>query len=102
MKPLDNMLAAIEAKDKAIAQTQVQATLQDHDQATTQAPALADQPVNRYLAVKQVAKMLGIAVRTLQTRRSQGKFPGPDLKEGSVIRWKQSTVDHWLNTHMRK
>ncbi len=67
-----------------------------------QIPAAAPAPdaaKDIYLTQKQVAEMLGIAVRTLQTRRSQGKFPGPDLKEGSAIRWRKETVDTWLMNH---
>jgi len=43
-----------------------------------------------------VAKALSIGVRKLDRLRAAGLFPKPDLQIGPELRWKQSTVNRWI------
>ena len=48
------------------------------------------------LSPADLAKHLNASRRTLQTWRSAGKLPPPDLHIGKIIRWKFETINTWL------
>lgn len=48
------------------------------------------------LTIQEVAKALAVSVMTIYRMMRRGEFPRP-LKIGKCSRWKQETVDAWLN-----
>ena len=67
-------------------------TLKGQKMSTT--PATAKLPT--FLSQRQIAELLGASVRTIQTWRSAGKMPPPDVRVGGVLRWRRETVELWL------
>ncbi len=49
------------------------------------------------LSPSDIAALLRISRRTLQTWRAAGKLPPPDLHIGKVIRWKPESIESWLS-----
>ncbi len=48
-------------------------------------------------SMKTIAGKLGIAVRTLERLRAEGRFPEPDFRlNAKIIRWCPETVQAWL------
>jgi hypothetical protein len=48
------------------------------------------------LRLQDIADMIGISVRHLQTLRSKQQFPGPDRMLGRVPLWSAETVHAWF------
>jgi excisionase family DNA binding protein len=50
-----------------------------------------------FLRAPEVAKLLNIGRRTLDTMKSKGEFPPADYAKGRKIRlWRRDTVDAWI------
>lgn len=52
--------------------------------------------MNELLTLPQVAKMLGLAERTIYVWSQEGKLPA--FKLGSAWRYRQAEIDEWLET----
>jgi predicted DNA-binding transcriptional regulator AlpA len=48
------------------------------------------------MTLRDIVAYTQIGLRTLYRWKSCGKFPGPDLVEGKVHRWRRETVDAWI------
>lgn len=48
------------------------------------------------LSLRDVAKLIGIAKRTVHTWRASGELPKPDLQIGKTVRWRRSTIENWI------
>ncbi|BEH89808.1 hypothetical protein [Klebsiella phage phiKp_32] len=46
------------------------------------------------ISLKELAKLLGISVKTLKIRISKGTVPQPFVSEGKNMRWMRSDVEH--------
>jgi predicted DNA-binding transcriptional regulator AlpA len=44
----------------------------------------------------EVARILGISLRTLDLYRSKGAIPKPDTTIGRMPRWNEQTILRWL------
>ena len=53
------------------------------------------------LSRRDITRRIGISIATLNRRISKGEFPGPDLVDGAVHRWSESTVTAWEAQHQR-
>jgi predicted DNA-binding transcriptional regulator AlpA len=62
---------------------------------TIQAPAI--DPGMRLLRTEDVAKVLRITKRYLCVLRAAGRFPQADAYVGRGPRWKETTVQKWLD-----
>lgn len=50
---------------------------------------------DRFLTAKEVARMLGISLRTLWRLKSSRKFPNP-VRIGASPRWQKSVLLRWI------
>jgi excisionase family DNA binding protein len=50
---------------------------------------------DRFLTAKEVARMLGISLRTLWRLKSARKFPSP-VRIGGSPRWRKSVLLRWI------
>lgn len=48
------------------------------------------------ISLKELAKLLGISVKTLKIRISKGTVPSPFIREGSDMAWERSSIEHLL------
>ncbi len=48
------------------------------------------------MSLNDLAEWLGVAKRTLQTWRSAGTLPEPDLAVGKTVRWRLGTIETWM------
>ena len=46
-------------------------------------------------SVQQLAKYLGVAVRTIYRMRDSGELP-PPIKFGKLLKWPRKTIEKWL------
>lgn len=63
---------------------------------------LAEPAINRpvlepLLGVDDWAAALAVNRRTIERMRAAGKLPRPDLRVGSLPRWKAETIRAWIN-----
>jgi len=49
------------------------------------------------LTVEDIARVLQCSARTVRREIQMGRFPRPDVKIGSLIRWKPATVQTFLD-----
>lgn len=49
------------------------------------------------LTIRDIAMFTKISVRTLWKMISEESFPQPDLRRGKIVRWKRSTLVHWID-----
>ncbi len=55
---------------------------------------MSGQPeTDRLLSIGSVRKLIDVSDRGLRRWIVAGKFPGPDVRIGRSLRWRQSTVD---------
>lgn len=55
----------------------------------------ASQPRPALMDVDEVARDLGIGVRTLQRLKQLGQVPAP-IKVGGQVRWRRADVEAWI------
>lgn len=48
------------------------------------------------LSRKQIAKAMGIGLRTFTRMLAERRFPGPDLRIGDLAKWRISTYNAWV------
>jgi hypothetical protein len=65
------------------------------------AAAPDDDPVPRATCMNksQLARFLGLSVRSLDRAAALGLLPAPDLVLGRSARWSPDTISKWLRTH---
>ena len=53
----------------------------------------------RLLTVQQVARKLGVCVRTVWKKRAEGTLPAPVSlnANGHLIRWREEDIDAWID-----
>ncbi len=51
----------------------------------------------RLLTVQQVARKLGVCVRTVWKKRAEGSLPAPVILSASLIRWREEDIDAWID-----
>lgn len=44
-----------------------------------------------------IATLMQVSPRTVRQWRAEGYLPSADLQHGSVIRWRQTTIQSWIN-----
>jgi excisionase family DNA binding protein len=49
------------------------------------------------MTIKDISNKLGVNARTVYRWIDDGEFPKSDLKIGNTRRWKESTVNGWLD-----
>jgi len=54
------------------------------------------------LSDKEASKYLGLADGTLSVWRSTGRYQIPFIKIGANVRYRQSTLDAWLESRTQK
>jgi excisionase family DNA binding protein len=52
-------------------------------------------PIGETLTVDEVARMLGVSVRSVWRRRNDGTIPEP-IKVGKSVRWPRAEFEKWL------
>ncbi len=52
--------------------------------------------MDQLLRASRVCRFLDCSDRCLRRWVSAGRFPRPDLKIGTTLRWRKSTVEAWL------
>ncbi|TFC55426.1 helix-turn-helix domain-containing protein [Cryobacterium sp. TMT2-17-1] len=67
---------------------------------TTTAPAFARQ--RRFLDINELAEQLGISAATIYRKRSLSEDLPVGFKIGSRVRWRQETVDAWIEAQEAK
>ena len=50
------------------------------------------------VAMGDIAVVLGVTYRCVQSWRKQGVLPPPDFAQGKVVRWRRSTIERFLKT----
>jgi excisionase family DNA binding protein len=66
---------------------------------TTATVESAAPPGKRLLNVQQVARKLGVCVRTVWKKRAEGSLPAPVSlnTNGHLIRWREEDIDAWID-----
>jgi len=49
------------------------------------------------LSMASIATLMQVSPRTIRQWRAEGYLPSPDLVHGRVMRWRQSTIQSWIN-----
>lgn len=53
---------------------------------------------NRLLSINEVVDILGVSRMTLYRWRDSGRFPeGRKIAGSNMVRWRESTVDQWID-----
>ena len=69
-------------------------------------PTLTSQAVTprqrRFLDINELAEQLGISVATIYRKRSQAEDLPTGFKIGARVRWRQETVDAWIEAQEAK
>ncbi len=55
--------------------------------------------IEAMLTARDVARLLAIGRRTLQTWRACGRFPPPDFSVGKVRRWRRASIERFIEQH---
>jgi predicted DNA-binding transcriptional regulator AlpA len=50
------------------------------------------------LRLNELAHALGVSRRTIERKRSAGRFPPPDLTIGRMPLWRLETIDEWAKS----
>ena len=53
--------------------------------------------MDNYLNASQICSNLGISKRQLWRWKTQETFPAPDIAQGKIVRWSESTVMDWID-----
>lgn len=48
------------------------------------------------LSLRDIARRVGLSLRTVAAWRAEGYLCRPDLVHGKTVRWKRETVETWL------
>jgi predicted DNA-binding transcriptional regulator AlpA len=51
------------------------------------------------LTARDLAALLAIGRRTLQSWRATGKLPPPDVAIGKILRWRRKTIENWITAN---
>lgn len=65
---------------------------------TTDAGQAGDE---RLWSIEDVAFYLGVCRRKVETMKSSGTLPRPDLHIGRLPRWKPETIRRWIDAQAR-
>lgn len=57
--------------------------------------------MNALIGSKQLAKYLGVSVRTLDTLDKKGDLP-PGFRVGHLRRWRLEDVENWVSERLEK
>jgi len=58
--------------------------------------------IGRYLDIAELAEQLGVSVQTLYRWRSEGHDMPKGFMVGARVRWRQETVDTWIEAQEAK
>lgn len=50
------------------------------------------------LNMADIATLMQVSPRTVRQWRAEGYLPSPDIVHGRVVRWRQSTMQSWINS----
>ncbi len=56
----------------------------------------------RMLSPNDLAALLNVSKRTVQTLRAAGRLPAPDLHIRKILRWRPETITNWLAQRPRR
>lgn len=54
-------------------------------------------PIEPLLTVKDIAAILGVGKRTLQSWLAGGQLPQADVRVGKTRRWRRETIMQWID-----
>jgi len=57
-----------------------------------------DHPMDRFLNIKQLSEIIGLAEQTIYNRVNTGGDLPPTIKLGRSLRWRESNVEEWMNS----
>jgi len=90
---------------RAVCGQSAPAPVSSRDPATTSADppsdVMTDGPPAKCMGKSELARYLGISVRTLDRATAERLTPPPDLVVGRSPRWSPETVTRWLKTRPR-
>lgn len=75
------------------------------DMNTTNAPSAPAAPIDVPVLLwskRDVRKALGVSLRTFDRLCSSGRFAAPDVRIGSLRKWKPETVRKWIDAQAKK
>ena len=58
--------------------------------------------MEQLLSSKTVRKLLDVSDRALRRWIAGGRFPKADIRIGTTLRWKRSTIEDWLEAKEQK
>lgn len=65
-------------------------------------PATSSPRPRRFLDINDLAGQLGVSVATIYRKRSQAEDLPTGFKIGARVRWRQETVDAWIEAQEAK
>ncbi|MFJ7565554.1 helix-turn-helix transcriptional regulator [Herminiimonas sp. NPDC097707] len=69
--------------------------------ANTCKPSRKGENMNELMGSKQLAKYLGVSMRTLDTLDKKGELPS-GFRVGHLRRWRLEDVENWVNMRLEK